>query len=66
MTERTIANITKLTNLSSVDAIQELVSSNPQKRLILPSEVAETILWLCKDTSNSINGQRNSGLHHRN
>jgi NAD(P)-dependent dehydrogenase (short-subunit alcohol dehydrogenase family) len=57
MTERTIANITKLTNLSSVDAIQELVSSNPQKRLILPSEVAETILWLCKDTSNSINGQ---------
>ena len=57
MTKRTIENITKLTNLSDEDAIQNLVSSNPQERLIQPSEVAETISWICKETSNSINGQ---------
>jgi NAD(P)-dependent dehydrogenase (short-subunit alcohol dehydrogenase family) len=57
MTERTIENITKLTNLNTEEAIQELVASNPQERLIQPSEVAEIISWLCKDSSNSINGQ---------
>ena len=57
MTERTIKNITKLTNLSAEDAIKELVASNPQGKLIKPSEVAETVSWLCKDSSNSINGQ---------
>ena len=57
MTKRTIENITKLTNLSDEDAIKNLVSSNPQERLIQPSEVAETISWICKETSNSINGQ---------
>ena len=57
MTERTIENITKLTNLSAEEAIEELVSSNPQGKLIQPSEIADTVSWLCNDSSNSINGQ---------
>ena len=56
-TERTIENITKLTNLSAEEAIEELVSSNPQGKLIQPSEIADTVSWLCNDSSNSINGQ---------
>ena len=57
MTERTIKNITKLTNLNNEEAIQELISSNPQRRLIKPIEIAETVSWLCNDSSSSINGQ---------
>jgi NAD(P)-dependent dehydrogenase (short-subunit alcohol dehydrogenase family) len=57
MTERTIENITKLTNLSAEEAIEELVSSNPQGKLIQPLEIADTVSWLCNDSSNSINGQ---------
>ena len=57
MTERTVKNITKLTGLSNDEAIQKIISSNPQKRLIKPTEIAETVSWLCNDTSSSINGQ---------
>ena len=57
MTNRTIKNITKLTNKSEEEAISELVKSNPQKRLIKPIEVAEVVSWLCDQNSDSINGQ---------
>ena len=39
------------------EALKQLVKSNPQKRLIQPIEIAETIDWLCNNYSNSINGQ---------
>ena len=57
MTDRTIKNITELTNISEADAISELVKSNPQKRLIKPVEIAEVVSWLCGKHSDSINGQ---------
>ena len=57
MTDRTIKNITQLTKLSAEEAFKQLVESNPQKRLIQPIEIAETIDWLCNNYSNSINGQ---------
>ena len=57
MTDRTIKNITELTNISEEDAISELVKSNPQKRLIKPIEIAEVVSWLCDKNSDSINGQ---------
>lgn len=57
MTDRTIKNITELTNISEADAINELVKSNPQKRLIKPIEIAEVVSWLCDKNSDSINGQ---------
>jgi 3-hydroxybutyrate dehydrogenase len=57
MTDRTIKNITELTKISKEEAINELVKSNPLKRLIQPEEVAEVVAWLCDKNSGSINGQ---------
>lgn len=56
MTERTINNIVRITNLNKEEATREITSSNPQKKLIQPLEIANTVLWLCKETSSSING----------
>lgn len=52
-----VANITEKTGRSDEEALAELVKHNPQKRLIAPEEVAHTVLWLCQDSSRSINGQ---------
>ncbi len=57
MTARTIDNIVAQTGMSSDDALAALVSDNPQGRLITPTEVAESILWLCSDGAASVNGQ---------
>jgi len=52
-----INNITSKTGRSEADALAELVKHNPQQRLITPEEVADTVLWLCQDSSRSITGQ---------
>lgn len=52
-----LKTITAKTNISREDALQELVKNNPQLRLIAPDEVAQQVLWLCHDLSQSINGQ---------
>ena len=57
MTDRTIKNITQLTNISKEEAVKELVKLNPQKRLIKPMEVAKVVSWICNENSSSINGQ---------
>jgi NAD(P)-dependent dehydrogenase (short-subunit alcohol dehydrogenase family) len=33
------------------------VSHNPQKKMIQPDEVANTVLWLCSNAAASVNGQ---------
>ncbi|MCF8474718.1 MAG: SDR family oxidoreductase [Emcibacter sp.] len=52
-----IKNIVAKTGRTENEAIAELTLHNPQKRLIEPCEVAETVLWLCGDKSASITGQ---------
>lgn len=52
-----IDNIVHITGRSQEEARQELVKNNPQKRMIAPSEIANTVIWLCQPESNSINGQ---------
>lgn len=52
-----VANITGKTGRSEAEALAELTKHNPQQRLIAPEEVADTVLWLCQDSSRSINGQ---------
>ncbi len=52
-----VANITAKTGRSSSEALAELVSHNPQRRLITPEEVAETVQWLCLRSSGSVTGQ---------
>jgi 3-hydroxybutyrate dehydrogenase len=52
-----IANIRKKTGRSESEALAALVATNPQRRLIEPREVADTVMWLCRPGSESITGQ---------
>ena len=53
----TIRNITAKTGRSEQEALEALVARNPQRRLIQPEEVANTVIWLCLPGSESITGQ---------
>ncbi|QND50447.1 SDR family oxidoreductase (plasmid) [Phyllobacterium sp. 628] len=55
--ERSIDTIVQKTGKSREDAVAALVASNPQKRMIQPDEVAQTVLWLCGPHSGSVTGQ---------
>ncbi|MEA3183055.1 MAG: hypothetical protein QOI59_6578 [Gammaproteobacteria bacterium] len=52
-----IANIVSKTGRSEAEALAALVASNPQRRLIEPREVADTVMWLCRPGSESVTGQ---------
>ena len=52
-----IANIRNKTGRSDSEALAVLVAGNPQRRLIQPQEVADTVMWLCKPGSESVTGQ---------
>jgi NAD(P)-dependent dehydrogenase (short-subunit alcohol dehydrogenase family) len=55
--EDAVTSITAKTGRAREQALAELVAHNPQGRLILPAEVAETVGWLCLSSSASITGQ---------
>ncbi len=57
MADTAIENISSKTSRSKEEAVAELIKHNPQNRLITPAEVAGAVLWLCQDSSGSINGQ---------
>jgi NAD(P)-dependent dehydrogenase (short-subunit alcohol dehydrogenase family) len=46
-----IAKIVAATGRSSDEALAELLKTNPQGRLIRPEEVADTVIWLCRQES---------------
>ena len=50
-----IDNIVATTGRSREEALAEIVKVNPQGRLIQPEEVADTVIWLCRQES--MNGQ---------
>ena len=52
-----IDTIMKRTGRDRTEAIAELTRHNPQGRLVLPSEVADTVLWLCGEGAGAITGQ---------
>jgi 3-hydroxybutyrate dehydrogenase len=52
-----IANIKSKTGRSDSEALAALVASNPQRRLVDPQEVANTVMWLCRPGSESVTGQ---------
>jgi NAD(P)-dependent dehydrogenase (short-subunit alcohol dehydrogenase family) len=54
---RAVAGIAAKTGRSPGAALAELVSHNPQGRLVQPREVAETVAWLCLPSSASVSGQ---------
>lgn len=57
MLERSIDNIMQKTGKSRDEAVAALTAANPQKRLVLPEEVAQSVLYLCGVHSGSITGQ---------
>src|SRR3984893_1250901 len=52
-----VANIMSKTGRSESEALAALVATNPQRRLIEPREVADTVMWLCRPGSESVTGQ---------
>ena len=57
LTQKTINNIMEKTGMTREKAEDSLKANNPQRRLIEPYEVANTIAWLCLPGSESITGQ---------
>jgi len=51
MVQSAIDNITAKTGRSKEEALAELVKTNPQGRLISPEEVADAVIWLCRQPS---------------
>ena len=52
-----VANIVAKTRRSAGEALQQLSARNPQQRLVQPSEVADTVLWLAGVGASAITGQ---------
>jgi NAD(P)-dependent dehydrogenase (short-subunit alcohol dehydrogenase family) len=52
-----VQNIVTKTGKTEAEARQALAASNPQQRLVQPQEVAQSVLWLCAEGSDAINGQ---------
>jgi NAD(P)-dependent dehydrogenase (short-subunit alcohol dehydrogenase family) len=52
-----VANISAKTGRGEREALAELISHNPQGRLVTPEEVADTVRWLCLRSTGSITGQ---------
>lgn len=57
LVERSIDNIVESTGRSREEALAELVKVNPQRRLVQPAEVADTVSWLCGPGAAAITGQ---------
>jgi len=57
MVEASLTNIVAKTGRTREQALAELISRNPQKRLIKPAEVANAVTWLCLPGSEAITGQ---------
>lgn len=54
---RAVANISAKTGRSKAEALETLLATNPQHRLITPEEVAHAVLWLCAPGTESVTGQ---------
>jgi NAD(P)-dependent dehydrogenase (short-subunit alcohol dehydrogenase family) len=57
MYEETLSNIVAKTGRAREAASAELLSRNPQKRLVQPDEVANAVAWLCLPGSEAVTGQ---------
>ena len=52
-----VADLQQKTGKTEADVRAMLAARNPQKRMVQPDEVAQTVLWLCQRGSAAINGQ---------
>lgn len=56
MTKQTLARIMQRTGRSEQEALQAVLETTPQKRLIEPEEVADAVVYLCGESARGING----------
>jgi NAD(P)-dependent dehydrogenase (short-subunit alcohol dehydrogenase family) len=52
-----VARISSRTGRSEREALDTILATNPQRRLITPQEIAHTVLWLCRPGTESVTGQ---------
>lgn len=52
-----VDTIVSKTGKNEADALSSFTATNPQKRLINPTEVAATVIWLCGEGAKGINGE---------
>ena len=57
LVRESVAKIREKTGRDEADIIADMVRDNPQKRLIDPDEVADTVAWLAGDAARSVTGQ---------
>ena len=57
MTRESLERIGKQTGMSRDQALQALLETTPQRRLIQPEEVAHAVLSLCDEKARGINGE---------
>lgn len=57
MLEESIARIVEKTGRAAGEARAGLMAVNPQGRFVQPLEVADAVLWLCREAAASITGQ---------
>jgi NAD(P)-dependent dehydrogenase (short-subunit alcohol dehydrogenase family) len=57
MMKESVGNIVAKTGRTAEQTRAELASRNPQKRLVLPEEVANAVAWLCLPGSEAVTGQ---------
>ena len=57
MTNETVRRIQETTDMTEDQALEAILQTTTQHRLIDPSEVAHVVITLCHDDSKSVNGQ---------
>lgn len=57
MTDATIANISRRTGMADTAALDAVLATTPQQRLLSPREVAASVAFLCGEEARGINGQ---------
>ena len=57
MVTQAVDNITARSGRSKSEALEHILATNPQHRLIAPKEVADAVLWLCAPGTQSVTGQ---------
>ncbi len=55
--KQAIGNIRAKSGRSEREALDALLATNPQRRLIEPREVAHAVLWLCRPGTEGVTGQ---------
>jgi 3-hydroxybutyrate dehydrogenase len=57
MTRQSVERIVSRTGMAEAQALEALLATSPQKRLVTPEEVAAAVVYLCGEAARGINGQ---------